>query len=84
MLNEIEVARTLAEEKLGFEIPSSVADYILGYTMRKFLNIISKEDKPDGYLGVLYQNEIEDYYRRNAISFMSVRNREESAYVCSM
>ena len=84
MLNEIEVARMKAEETLGFEIPDAVADYIFGYTVRKFLNIVSKEEKPDGYLGILYQNEIEDYFARNAVSLMSARNGEEAAYVLAV
>ena len=84
MLNEIEVARKKAEERMGFEIPSVTADYILGYTIRKFLNIISKEEKPEGYFGLLYQNEIEDYFTRNAISFLSDMSREERAYVSCM
>ena len=40
VLNEIEEARKKAEERMGFEIPSVTADYILGYTIRKFLFII--------------------------------------------
>lgn len=81
MLKEIEVARKKAEEVLGFEIPTSTADYILGYTIRKFLNIISREEKEDGYFGILYQNEIEDFFRRMAISSMSERTRKEKTYV---
>lgn len=81
MLNEIEEARQKAEESMGFEIPTTTADYILGYTIRKFLRITAKEEKPEGYFGILYQNEIEDYFRRIAISAMSERAREERAYV---
>lgn len=84
MLNEIEVARKKAEENMGFEIPTATADYILGYTIRKFLNIISKEEKPEGYLGILYQNEIEDYFTRIAISSMSARTGKENDYVLCM
>ena len=83
MLRGIEVARKNAEQRLGFEIPTATADYILGYTVRKFLNIISKEEKPDGYFEVLYQNEIEDYFVRQAISAMSAIRKEE-AYVCNV
>ena len=84
MLNEIEVAIRKAEENMGFEIPTVTADFILGYTIRKFLNIISKEDKPEGYFGILYQNEIEDYFTRKAISTLSVNSRKENAYVSCM
>ena len=83
MLNEIDMAKKKAEENMGFEIPSSIAEYILGYTIRKFLNIVSKEEKPEGYLGILYQNEIEDYFVRHAVSTMSVAKRED-AYVCNL
>ena len=68
MLNEIKEAMQNAEITLGFEIPSATADYILGYTVRKFLGIISREEKPDGYFAVLLQNEIEDYFSRKMIS----------------
>ena len=64
MLNEIEIARKNAEETIGVPVPDETAEYILGYTMRKFANIICREEKPDGYFGILYQNEIEDFYRR--------------------
>ena len=68
MLKDIEVGRKKAEETIGAPIPSAIADYILGYTMRKFFNIISKEEKPEGYFGILYQNEIEDFYIRLALT----------------
>lgn len=84
MLNEIEIARKKAEENMGFEIPNDTADYVLRYTIRKFLNIISKEDKPEGYFGILYQNEIEDYCAREAISFKSARCGKERSYVLGM
>ena len=81
MPNEIELAIKKAEETTGFEIPLDISDHVLSYTMRKFLNIIVKEEKPDGYFGILYQNELEDYFAREAISFRSERNRKESSYV---
>ena len=81
MLNEIEAAIKNAEDNMGFKVPTDIAEHILGYTIRKFLNIVSKEEKPEGYLGILYQNEIEDYYRRKAISSISSICGREKAYV---
>ena len=83
MLNtKLEQARKNAEEAIGFTLPDSVADYILAYTIRKFYLITKKEDKPEGYLAILYQNEIKDYCMRKAISFLSENcNRKENAYV---
>ena len=84
MLNEIETGLKNAEQSLGFEIPSKVADHVLGYTIRKFFRIIERENKPEGYFAALYENEIIDHYVRNSISIVSSMEREESAYVCNM
>lgn len=84
MLNQIEQGLRKAEQSLGFEIPSTVADHILGYTIRKFLRIIEREEKPEGYLAVLYENEIRDHYVRNSISMSSIMERKEKAYVLSV
>lgn len=84
MLKEIEAGLKNAEQILGFNIPSVVADHILGYTIRKFLRIIEREEKPEGYLAVLYENEIRDYYVRNSISMVSSMNRKEKAYVLNV
>lgn len=85
MLNiSLEQARRNAEGTLGFEIPTSTADYILGYTLRKFLRITEKEEKPEGYLAILYQNEIVDHFTRRTISAISEMVRREEAYVSCM
>lgn len=85
MLNiSLEQARKNVEELIGFEIPASTADYILGYTLRKFQRITEKEEKPEGYLAILYQNELEDHFTRRAISTISELARKEYAYVSNM
>lgn len=83
MLNmTLEQARKNAEDAIGVPIPDGTADYILGYTLRKYQRITEKENKPEGYLALLYQNEIKDFCMRRAISFISEEcNRKESAYV---
>ena len=83
MCNDVEKAKKLAEAELGFEIPPVIADYILGYTVRKFLRIISKEEKPEGYFGVLYQNEIMDYFVRKSINDLT-KTIKEAEYVLNM
>ena len=85
MLNmTLEQARTKAEETIGFKIPDSTADYILDYTKRKFERITEQDEKPEGYLAVLYLNEIEDHYTRLALSSISEMARREEAYVLCM
>lgn len=85
MLNmTLEQARKNVEDAIGFAIPDSTADYILGYTLRKFQRITEKEDKPEGYLAVLYQNELEDHITRRAISSISDIVRRENDYVFCM
>ena len=82
MLNlSLEQARKNAEEAIGFVIPDSTADYILEYAKRKLNIITQNEEKPEGYLAILYQNEIEDYYMRKAITFISECSRKENCYV---
>ena len=65
MLDE---ARVSAEISLGFEIPDDVAESILDYAKRKFGLIRQRENLPDTYLALLYENEITDHYLREAIN----------------
>ena len=80
----LEQARKNAEDVIGFKIPDSTADYILGYTLRKFNRITENEDKPEGYLEILYQNEIVDHCTRKAITVISDALRKENDYVFCM
>ena len=80
----LEQAREKAEEAIGFKIPDGTADYILGYTLRKFQRITEREEKPEGYLAILYQNEIEDFCTRRFISSITEMARKENAYVFGM
>ena len=65
MLSE---ARGSAEISLGFKIPDDIAKSILDYAKRKFGMIKQREDLPDTYLALLYENEITDHYLRQAIN----------------
>ena len=70
LLNEAKVS---AEISLGFKIPDDTAKSILDYAKRKFGIIRQRENLPDTYLALLYENEITDHYMRKVInSFCTV------------
>ena len=63
-LLELEYAKKAAEKQIGIEIPDVVAKKVFDYSVRK----CEVNGKGDGYLPLLYQNELQDYYMRIAIN----------------
>ena len=64
----LDEARESAEISLGFKIPDDTAKSVLDYAKRKFKIIREREDLPDTYLALLYENEINNHYVRMAIN----------------
>ncbi|MBQ6403800.1 MAG: hypothetical protein IJI27_07835 [Oscillospiraceae bacterium] len=63
-LIELLEAKQAAEEHIGFEIPDDVAWQVLNYSIRK----CEVNGKGAGYLPILFENELRDYYTRLAIN----------------
>lgn len=63
-------AREQAEKTLGFSVPESVAKQVLDYSARK----CEANGKGAGYLPILYENELRDYYMRLEINMMGGLN----------
>ena len=67
-LLDLEKAKMAAEDKLGFEIPGSVAGKVLDYAVRKCV----ANGKDADYLPILFENELRDYYTRLFITLKGV------------
>ncbi len=76
LTKELQDARAKAEAELGFAISDEVCEKVLAYTKRKLEVIRAREEKPDWYLAVLFENEIRDHCMRTAINVVSAMCRE--------
>ena len=68
-LTRIAEFRKIAEAVLGFNVPDSVVEDMLDYSVEKLRYIRQRQPEyKDTYLPVLFENEIRDYYMRAEIS----------------
>ena len=73
MAETVDTARAAAEKTLGFRIPDHVAEEVLAHTRRK----CALNQKPNSYLPLLYENELTDYYMRQAGILRGVPNQRQ-------
>ena len=79
---ELQSARERAEKTIGIKLPDNVCEKVLAYTRRKLEVIEMHEKKPEGYLAILFENELLDHCTRTAINLVSAMCREVAYAGC--